>query len=83
MNFEIFKLIIIESGCDLLELIDQLAALCSAELCYLKKAVLPSPGGPLSRHVPPSSIATANRKAKHVLDAPDNVGRGKCGKYSI
>ena len=36
-------------------------------LRYLKKgsgSVLPSPGGPLSRHMPSSSIASANRGKK-------------------
>ena len=42
-------------------------------LCYLKKgsgSVLPSPGGPLSRHMPSSSIVSANKEVKSVLDAP-------------
>ena len=43
---------------------------------YLKKSgsVLPSPGGPLSRHMPSSSIASANKEVKSVLDAPNSVG---------
>ena len=46
-------------------------------LRYLKKgsgSVLPSPGGPLSRHMPSSSIALANKEVKSVLDAPNSVG---------
>ena len=47
-------------------------------LRYLRKgsgSVLPSPGGPLSRHMPSSSIASANKEVKSVLDAPNSVGR--------
>ena len=47
-------------------------------LRYLKKgsgSVLPSPGGPLSKHMPSSSIASANKEVKSVLDAPNSVGR--------
>ena len=43
-------------------------------LRYLKKgsgSVLPSPGGPLSRHMPSLSIALANKEVKSVLDAPN------------
>ena len=39
-------------------------------LCYLKKgsgSVLPSPGGPLSRHMPSLSIASANKEVKSAL----------------
>ena len=39
-------------------------------LRYLKKgsvSVLPSPGGPLSRHMPSSSIASANKEVKVFL----------------
>ena len=46
-------------------------------LRYLKKgsgSVLPSPGGPLSRHMPSSSIALTNKEVKSVLDAPNSVG---------
>ena len=45
-------------------------------LRYLKKgsgSVLPSPGGPLSRHMPSLSIASANKEVKSVLDAPNSV----------
>ena len=40
-------------------------------LRYLKKglgSVLPSPGGSLSRHMPSSSIASANKEVKSVLE---------------
>ena len=64
---------IIESGCGLF------ASVCSQSglrarmslLRYLKKgsgSVLPSPGGPLSRHMPSSSIASANKEVKSVLE---------------
>ena len=43
--------------------------------------MLPSPG-PLSRHMPSSSIASANREVKSVLDAPNSVGRGKYSVYT-
>ena len=33
--------------------------------------MLPSPGGPLSRHMPSSSMASANKEVKSVLDAPN------------
>ena len=45
-------------------------------LRYLKKgsgSVLPSPGG--SRHMPSSSIVSANKEVKSILDAPNSVGR--------
>ena len=54
-------------------------------LRYLKKgsgSVLPSPGGPLSRHMPSLSIASANKEVKSVLDAPNSVGRGKYSVYT-
>ena len=41
-----------------------------------------SPGGPLSRHMPSSSIASANKEVKSVLDAPNSVGRGKYSVYT-
>ena len=43
--------------------------------------MLPSPGGPLSRHVPSLSIASANKEVKSVL-APNSVGRGKYSVYT-
>ena len=88
MNFEISKInFVIESGCGLF------ASACSQSglrarmslLRYLKKgsgSVLPSPGGPLSRHMPSSSIASANKEVKSVLDAPNSVGRGKYSVYT-
>ena len=53
-------------------------------LRYLKKgsgSVLPSPGGPLSRHMPSLSIASANKEVKSV-DAPNSAGRGKYSVYT-
>ena len=44
-------------------------------LRYLKK-------GSLSRHMPSSSIASANKEVKSVLDAPNSVGRGKYSVYT-
>ena len=47
-------------------------------LRYLKMgsgSVFPSPGGPLSRHMPSSSIA--NKEVKSILDTPNSVGHGK------
>ena len=86
MNFEISKInFVIESGCGLF------ASACTglrarmSLLRYLKKgsgSVLPSPGGPLSRHMPSSSIASANKEVKSVLDAPNSVGRGKYSVYT-
>ena len=79
-NFEISKInFVIESGCGLF------ASACSQSglrarmslLRYLKKgsgSVLPSPG-PFSRHLPSSSIASANKEIKSILDAPNSVGR--------
>ena len=56
-------------------------------LRYLKKdSVLPSPGEPLSRNMPPSSLAAANKEVKRVLDAHGNgpllAGRGKYSVYN-
>ena len=56
-------------------------------LRYLKKgsgSVLPGPGGPLSRHMPSSSIVSANKEVhvKSILDAPNSVGRGKYSVYT-
>ena len=53
-------------------------------LRYLKGSgsVLPSPGGPLSRHMPSLSIASANKEVKSVLDAPNSAGRGKYSVYT-
>ena len=54
-------------------------------LRYLKKgsgSVLPSPGEPLSRHMPSLSIASSNKEVKSVLDAPNSVGRGKYSVYT-
>ena len=55
-------------------------------LRFLKKgsgSVLPSPGGPLSRHMPSLSIASANKEVKSVLDAPNSAGRGKYSVYTV
>ena len=49
-------------------------------LCYLKKgsgSVLPSPGGPLSRHMPSSSIASANKEVKSVLECRSHKPRSQ------
>ena len=56
-------------------------------LRYFKKgsgSVFPSPGGPLSRHMPSSSIAiaSANKEVKSILDAPNSVGHGKYSVYT-
>ena len=54
-------------------------------LRYLKKgsgSVLPNPGGPLSRHMPSLSIASANKKVKSVLGAPNSAGSGKYSVYT-
>ena len=54
-------------------------------LHYLKKgagSVFPSPGGPLSRHMPSSSIASANKEVKSILDTPNSVGHGKYSVYT-
>ena len=84
-NFEISKInFFIESGCGLF------ASACSQSglrarmslLRYLKKGSGPSPGGPLSRHMPPSSIASANKEVKSVLHAPNSVGSGKYSVYT-
>ena len=36
----------------------------------------------LSRHMPSSSIASANKEVKSVRDAPNSVGRGKHSVYT-
>ena len=49
-------------------------------LRYLKKgsgSVLPSPGGPLSRHMPSSSIASANKEVKSVLECRSHKPRSQ------
>ena len=49
-------------------------------LCYLKKgsgSVLPSPGGSLSRHMPSSSIASANKEVKSVLECRSHKPRSQ------
>ena len=55
-------------------------------LRYLKKgagSVFPSPGGPLSRHMPSSSsIASANKEVQSILDTPNSVGHGKYSVYT-
>ena len=56
-----------------------------ALLKYFKKAsVLPNPNGPLSSHVPPSAIASANNEVKPLLEKEPTAheGRGKYGVYS-
>ena len=82
-NFEISKInFVIESGCGLF------ASACSQSglrarmslLRYLKKgsgSVLPSPGGPLSRHMPSSSIASANKEVKSVLECRSHKPRSQ------
>ena len=82
-NFEISKInFVIESGCGLF------ASACSRSglrarmslLRYLKKgsgSVLPSPGGFLSRHMPSSSIASANKEVKSVLECRSHKPRGQ------
>ena len=49
-------------------------------LRYLKKgsgSVLPSPGGPLSRHMSSSSIASANKEVKSVLECRSHKPRSQ------
>ena len=49
-------------------------------LRYLKKgsgSVLPSPGGPLSRHMPSLSIASANKEVKSVLECRSHKPRSQ------
>ena len=49
-------------------------------LRYLKKgsgSVLPSPGGSLSRHMPSSSIASANKEVKSVLECRSHKPRSQ------
>ena len=49
-------------------------------LRYLKKgsgSVLPSPGRPLSRHMPSSSIASANKEVKSVLECRSHKPRSQ------
>ena len=40
-------------------------------------SVLPSPGGPLSRHMPSSSIASANKEVKSVLECRSHKPRSQ------
>ena len=49
-------------------------------LRYLKNgsgSVLPSPGGSLSRHMPSSSIASANKEVKSVLECSSHKPRSQ------
>ena len=47
---------------------------------FQKTSALPNPNGPLSSHVPPSSIASANKEVKPLVDTCPAKGRGK---YSV
>ena len=88
-NFEISKInFVIESGCGLYASARVSSQVRGREChCYaiLKKgsgSVLPSPGGPLSGHMPSLSIASTNKEVKSVLDAPNSAGRGKYSVYT-
>ena len=59
-----------------------------ALLCYLIKksvpsSVLPNPEGPLSQHMPSSSIASANKEIKQLIDASSKKYSGTRGKYVV
>ena len=53
-----------------------------ALLKYFQRSRLPNPNGPLSNHVPPSSIAAANKEVKALLEKTLNKERGKYSVYT-
>ena len=54
-----------------------------ALLQYFKKSsLLPNPNGPLSERMPSSSIASANKEVKNLLDGDKKPTRGQYAKYS-
>ena len=52
-------------------------------LKYFKKtATLPDPKGPISSQVPPSSIASANKEVKHLLERSTGKARSNYSTYT-
>jgi len=49
---------------------------------YLQRSPLPNPNGPLSDHVPPSTIAAANKEVKPLLEKTPREERGKYYVYT-
>ena len=57
-----------------------------ALLRYLTKSeasVLPNPEGPLSQHMPSSSIDSTNKEVKRLVDASSKKDSGIRGKYAV
>ena len=49
---------------------------------YLQRSPLSNSNGPLSHHVPPSTIAAANKEVKPLLETTPHAERGKYYVYT-